>query len=107
MQRLEGKPSLRRVTSFVRKWHMTANNNTPLINRRRFLGASLAGGLAMTAAPVLLAQGKYPLANTRSGKIRGVTEHNIHIFRGIPYGADTRSRRFMSALPEEKWSGTR
>lgn len=86
---------------------MTANNDTPLINRRRLLGASLAGGLAMTAAPVLLAQGKYPLANTRSGKVRGVTEHNIHIFRGIPYGADTRSRRFMPALQEEKWSGTR
>lgn len=86
---------------------MTVNNNTPLINRRHFIGTTLATGVALAVGPLVQADTSYPLAATRSGKIRGVTEHGVHIFRGVPYGADTSHRRFMPALQEEKWDGIR
>jgi para-nitrobenzyl esterase len=86
---------------------MTYNSNIKSLNRRHLLRTGLAGSLAASLAPLLHAQDKYPLATTRSGKIRGVTEHNVHVFRGVPYGADTSTRRFMPAVQEEKWTGTR
>ena len=57
---------------------MTSSSNIKSLNRRHLLRTGLAGGLAVSLSPLLHAQDKYPLATTRSGKIRGVTEHNIH-----------------------------
>ena len=37
-----------------------------------------------------------PVVDTRDGKVEGQTLNGIHVFRGIPYGADTSGRnRFM------------
>lgn len=54
---------------------------------------------AGAAAPVI--------AQTRSGRIAGWREGPLSLFRGIPYGADTRLRRFQRALPEAAWTGVR
>jgi para-nitrobenzyl esterase len=47
------------------------------------------------------------VAKTRTGKVRGYTDQGIHVFKGIPYGADTHLRRFRPALPAQKWGGVR
>ncbi|WP_251044393.1 MULTISPECIES: carboxylesterase family protein [unclassified Lysobacter] len=48
-----------------------------------------------------------PLADTRSGRIRGYRDRGIQVFKGVPYGADTATRRFMPALRELPWQGVR
>jgi para-nitrobenzyl esterase len=46
-----------------------------------------------------------PVAVTRHGRVRGLREDGVLVFRGIRYGADTAPRRFARALPPPRWSG--
>ncbi|WP_223621806.1 carboxylesterase family protein [Lysobacter sp. ESA13C] len=48
-----------------------------------------------------------PVATTRSGRVRGYRDRGVLVFKGIPYGADTSTRRFMPALRERPWQGVR
>jgi para-nitrobenzyl esterase len=85
------------------------------MNRRSFvsgaaLGASsILGGTLNKAiaanAKDSSAQG--PVANTTSGKIRGVVQENkVIAFRGVPYGAPTGgANRFMPPRKPEAWTG--
>lgn len=76
-------------------------------DRRRFLkSAALLGAGALMPVSALRASAE-PLATTRSGRIRGYVDDGVHVFKGIPYGADTASRRFMPALQETPWDGIR
>ncbi|KRG69547.1 carboxylesterase/lipase family protein [Pseudoxanthomonas dokdonensis] len=84
--------------------------------RRRFLRNAALGGMAVASAPWLAGgsparagthESEMPLLMTRSGQLRGYRERGIHVFKGIPYGADTASRRFQPALPEQPWQGVR
>jgi para-nitrobenzyl esterase len=85
------------------------------INRRSFvsgtaLGASsiLSGALNnVMAANAKDSSGQGPVANTTSGKIRGVVQENkVIAFRGIPYGAPTGgANRFMPPVKPEAWTG--
>jgi para-nitrobenzyl esterase len=48
------------------------------------------------------------IADTIYGKLRGRTEDGIHVFRGVPYGADTSGKnRFMPPQKPMSWTGTR
>jgi para-nitrobenzyl esterase len=47
------------------------------------------------------------VATTRSGKLRGFMDRGMHVFRGIPYGADTRPSRFRPPAQERPWQGIR
>ncbi|MBL8628202.1 MAG: carboxylesterase/lipase family protein [Rhodospirillaceae bacterium] len=73
-----------------------------MIGRRTLL--SVAAALPVGAAAFAATS---PVAQTRTGKVRGVTDQGIQVFKGIPYGDDTRARRFRPALPAKKWDGIR
>jgi para-nitrobenzyl esterase len=46
-------------------------------------------------------------ATTNAGKVSGQVENGIHVFRGIPYGEDTRKTRFKAPLPVAAWNGVK
>jgi para-nitrobenzyl esterase len=48
-----------------------------------------------------------PVATTTGGKVSGRVENGINVFRGIPYGEDTRKTRFKAPLPVAPWSGVK
>ena len=85
------------------------------MNRRSFvsgvaLGASGILGGALSKAMAANAKDspvQGPVANTTSGKIRGVVQENkVNAFRGIPYGAPTGgANRFMPPVKPESWTG--
>lgn len=64
--------------------------------------------LAPTAVLVRAAETSSVIAETASGKVRGVEVNGIKIFKGIPYGASTAGKnRFMPPVAPAKWSGVR
>ena len=77
---------------------------TPASTRRSVLLASLAAAVPTGFA---LARPMPPVARTRAGRVRGTSESGIQVFKGIPYGADTRPRRFMPPLKPKPWHTVR
>lgn len=67
-------------------------------DRRGFIGA----GLALIASPALAAKGD-PIVTTSNGRIRGMRESGLHVFRGVRYGQDTALRRFRAPIAPEPW----
>ena len=84
-------------------------------SRREFLKQNslvAAGARAALAVPFLTTPARSaavaPIADTTCGKLRGSTETGIHVFRGVPYGADTSGKnRFMPPQKPKPWQGTR
>ena len=51
---------------------------------------------------------KFVIAETSCGKIRGIDNNGIKVFKGIPYGAGTDgANRFMAPAEPAKWTGVR
>ncbi len=77
--------------------------------RRNLLHAGLASAaaLALPSWAHAAAGSDHPVATTRSGRIRGYRDRGVSVFKGIPYGADTASRRFRPALQERPWRSVR
>src|SRR3954465_15194484 len=72
-----------------------------MIDRRTVVAGLLATPVMAKAAPA----GPDPIAQTSAGRVRGVREGGVLIFRGIRYGRDTAPLRFRRALPPESWQG--
>jgi para-nitrobenzyl esterase len=71
------------------------------MNRRELL----LGSLAATAATTLPAQTTLlPQATTTNGLVSGTRNGNIAVFKGIPYGADTRQTRFLPPQKPAPWT---
>lgn len=87
------------------------------LQRRRFLRDSARYAMLLAAGTLPLASslagastGTTPtvsLAKVRGGRLRGRYDQGVHRFLGVPYGADTATRRFQPALPELPWRGVR
>jgi para-nitrobenzyl esterase len=78
----------------------TGSSRGMIAGRRALLGAALAavgsGGAQATTDPV---------AETRSGRVRGVVDQGIQVFKGIPYASA--AERFQPAKPVTSWSAVR
>ena len=82
------------------------------MNRRSFLG--LSGALASGLVPLqraLAAQGRGgadTIVEIESGRLRGMRDGAVHVFKGVPYGASTAgANRFQPARKPDGWRGTR
>ena len=97
---------------FRAKRHLSASKRLANINRRTFLtGASVAASAAVLLPVTRVMRAlaaDAPIAETTSGKIRGVAVDGVNAFKGVPYGAPTDGRaRFMAPRKPESWSEVR
>ena len=79
-------------------------------SRRDFLkqASLLAAGSPVFLRSARGADEAFALADTASGRVRGVDAAGIKIFKGIPYGANTAGKnRFMPPVDPAKWAGVR
>ncbi|ODP38870.1 carboxylesterase/lipase family protein [Sphingomonas turrisvirgatae] len=78
-----------------------------MTSRRVFLaGAAVMGGISPTLA--LGRRTDTPtIVETSLGKIVGAAHDGIQVYKGVPYGADTRARRFLPPVSAPGWSGVR
>ncbi len=71
--------------------------------RRRLLQAGAALGICATS--LAQASAARPVVRTTAGRVRGFTDGDLQIFRGIRYGANTAATRFMPPAAPETWRG--
>src|SRR6185437_1033770 len=78
------------------------------IDRRKLLQVSgmAAASFALRTKAFAWADAA-PMAATKAGKISGVVEDGIHVFRGVPYGGDTAKRRFKAPVNPTAWKGVK
>ena len=77
-----------------------------IITRRELCTGGMVAAAALWSGTGTAAVGS-PVATTRHGRVRGLEEEGVLVFRGVRYGADTALRRFMPPLPPEPWPGIR
>lgn len=82
---------------------------SPALQRRRFLQGTLlaSAALALPPAVALAPSPAHVAARVRGGRVVGVREQGVCVFRGLRYGADTAPRRFRPAVIEAPWRGAR
>ena len=79
------------------------------VSRRRVLQVAGGTAAAFSGPGRLFAMAKDtdPVAATGAGKVRGFVDQGVNVFKGIPYGGDTATRRFQAAVKPMGWTGHR
>jgi len=81
------------------------------VARRVVLRTLAAGAGAIVVTGLPRASGAWrvdaPIATTTAGRIRGLADGGIKVFKGVRYGADTAARRFQPPVPSSPWPGVR
>ena len=81
----------------TRRWFLRATPAWMIGTRAGFLFPTARAAATDTA-----------IAETSTGKIRGVTDDGVKIFKGIPYGGKTAgAHRFMPPVKPAQWAGVR
>ncbi len=78
------------------------------ILKRTYAAWVLLSALTLVTAVAIFPQAEKPnspIAETRAGKVQGYIDNGINVFKDIPYGADTRNRRFLPPVPPKPWKG--
>jgi len=77
-------------------------------DRRTLLRNSglVAASLALRGKAFAWAEGA-PVATTTAGKVAGVVEDGINVFKGVPYGGDTAKTRFRAPVAAAPWTGVK
>ncbi len=86
------------------------NGKSVLLTRRSVLQAALVANTVLVARPwpAYASTSQGPVAETIYGKVRGSRVGEIHIFKGIPYGASTAGgNRFRPPQKPQAWRGVR
>jgi para-nitrobenzyl esterase len=80
-----------------------------LDRRHLIMGAGLLGaGMWAAPASAVTEAELFPIAETKSGKIKGITWSGVHAFKGVPYGASTAGKnRWMAPVAPAGWKGER
>ncbi len=79
------------------------------MNRRDF-HRTVTGyaGFAILGSSAARAQQPGPIAESAAGKVRGVLQEGVNVFKGVPYGASTTGKnRFMPARKPDPWTGVK
>ncbi len=82
------------------------------MDRRRVLQGAGLGAAALAVggrgwASSGLPESATPVAKTAAGMVSGYMTRKVISFKGIPYGADTRTTRFQAPKPVAPWTGVK
>ena len=77
--------------------------NNCALDRREFIAAAVASGVLARAGT-----SESPVVNTTKGKLRGIVENDVIVFKGVPYaGPCDGANRFKPPTKVTPWTGIR